>query len=323
MRKNPLRKGFKRWLAQRIPAARTLTLDQRRIFIFPSLQGGVFTFLLILLLLVGINYQNNLAFALTFLLISLFIVAILHTYSNLAGLQINAGHTRVAFAGERAEFEVILARHPKRRHYGLQLGWVDSSTALIDLADGLDRSVKLYYRTYKRGWRKAGRLRIQSYYPLGLLRCWTWVDLDMRSLVYPKPIANIRPHKHSFSIHNGDLEARSGTEDFYGFRPYVAGDPPKHLSWRGVAKGQALLTKQFSDNADRRVWLDWEDYAGEPVEMRLSKLCYWVLELAKGEDHFGLRLPGSEIKPGHGDAHKEKLLRALALFDVAAQDEAR
>ena len=46
-----MRRHFGRWLARRIPPARSVTLDQRRIFIFPSLPGLFFALLLLLILL--------------------------------------------------------------------------------------------------------------------------------------------------------------------------------------------------------------------------------------------------------------------------------
>ena len=58
---------------------------------------------LLLMLLAAINYQNSLAYALTFLL-GRFVVAILHTYRNLAGLIIKAGSTPAVFVGEPAVF---------------------------------------------------------------------------------------------------------------------------------------------------------------------------------------------------------------------------
>nr|MBP8236720.1 DUF58 domain-containing protein [Pseudomonas sp.] len=75
-----LQPRWQRWLARRIPAASSVTLNQRRIFIVPSATGGAFALVLLLMLLAAINYQNSLAYGLTFLLMSLFIIAILHTY---------------------------------------------------------------------------------------------------------------------------------------------------------------------------------------------------------------------------------------------------
>jgi hypothetical protein len=81
---------FRGWIDQRIPPAREVTLDQRRIFIFPSRVGFFFGGCLLVMLLAAINFENNLSYALTFWLATLFIVAILHTYANLSGLTIRA-----------------------------------------------------------------------------------------------------------------------------------------------------------------------------------------------------------------------------------------
>ena len=96
-----LQPRWQRWLARRIPAASSVTLNQRRIFIVPSATGGAFALVLLLMLLAAINYQNSLAYGLTFLLMSLFIIAILHTYRNLAGLTLRAVGANPVFVGEQ------------------------------------------------------------------------------------------------------------------------------------------------------------------------------------------------------------------------------
>ena len=49
------------------------------------------------------------------------------------------------------------------------------------------------------------------------------------------------------------------------------------------------------------------------TEARLSRLCAWVLQADRLGLNYGLRLPGLEIKPGSGEAHKRQCLEALAL----------
>lgn len=48
-----LQPRWQRWLARRIPAASSVTLNQRRIFIVPSATGGAFALVLLLMLLAG------------------------------------------------------------------------------------------------------------------------------------------------------------------------------------------------------------------------------------------------------------------------------
>jgi hypothetical protein len=76
---------YKRWLDRRIPRQRLVTLDQRRIFIFPGPRGALFVVLLMLLFLGGINYANNQVLLLCFLLAALLNTSILHTYRNVSG----------------------------------------------------------------------------------------------------------------------------------------------------------------------------------------------------------------------------------------------
>ena len=97
---------WERWLARRVPAAREILLVQGNVYIMPSAAGFAFFAMLLAMLLAGINYENNLVFAFTFLLGGLFVVAVLHTYANLAGLRLSALSVRPVFAGERASVSV-------------------------------------------------------------------------------------------------------------------------------------------------------------------------------------------------------------------------
>jgi len=63
-----------------------LTLDHRRIYIFPNRHGLLFLVVLGAMLLGAVNYNNNLAFLLVFLLGGITLVGLLHTYRNLYGL---------------------------------------------------------------------------------------------------------------------------------------------------------------------------------------------------------------------------------------------
>jgi uncharacterized protein (DUF58 family) len=308
-------KRWARWLDRRIPTARSVTLDQRRIFIFPS-RAGLGYFLTLALMLIGaINYQNNMAFALVFFLFALFIVAILHTFANLSGLQFDALRGNPTFAGGVAEFEIQLRRTPRRRHHSIQLNWPGQPVTEISLVDSELQIAKLFHATRQRGLLKPGRLLVQTVYPLGLLRAWTWIDLDLSALVYPRPLACARPVGAGEGQPDGQHQHQLGSDDFYGFRPYRSGDNPRHVLWRARAKGLPLQTKQFSEAQMQTEWLDWAALTGER-ELRLSNLCYWVLELHRLNTFFGLRLPGAILPLGNGDEQRTRALQQLALFEL-------
>jgi uncharacterized protein (DUF58 family) len=79
-----------------------------------------------------------------------------------------------------------------------------------------------------------------------------------------------------------------------------------------------MYTKQFTGESAAELWLDWDRVPGSPpTEQRLSRLAGWVIAAERGGAHYGLRLPGTEIAPGHGDAHAAACLQALALYQNA------
>jgi uncharacterized protein (DUF58 family) len=305
-----------RWINRRIPPAKTVTLDQRRIFIFPNRFGFGFLLTLLIMLVASINYQNNMGFALTFLLANLFVIAVLHTFANMAGLTIHAVRATPVFAGQRSEFEIRFSRGDNRHHYAIHGGWKGSDAVTVNLVEQDEVHAQLFVETAQRGWHNPGRLLLETVYPLGLLRTWTWVDLDIHALVYPRPVASGPLPGIAAEKPDGSSVPIAGSDDFYGLRDYQRRDSLRHVFWKSVAKGQPLQTKQYTAYADRSVWLDWTLFDGLPAEQRLSHLCHWVLEFDRANEEYGLRLPGVVVPPGMGDSHRQQVLRHLALFGV-------
>lgn len=317
--KNKFQGRYQRWIDRRIPAARTITLDQRRIFIVPSRQGFWFLLMLLLMLLAAINYENNMVYSLVFLLVSVFIVTILHTVANLSGLSITAVRASAAFAASPAEFELSLSRQGDKDYYDISLCWPASEVVSVSLLKSSQQTINLHLPTVQRGLFRPGRLRVETYYPLGLLRAWTWIAMDMEAIVYPMPVKSKRSPTESSDDGDGELVPMIGSDDFYQFKEYQKGDSLKHVFWKSYAKGQRLQTKHYASYREQRRWLSWDSFEGN-TEQRLSNICYWVLKLENSDEDYGVRLPGVEIHPGHGAAHQKQILTALALFDHASTE---
>jgi uncharacterized protein (DUF58 family) len=310
------RRRFREWVNRRIPPARSVTLDQKRIFIFPSRTGFFFALCLLVMLVTAINYQNNMSFALTFLLATLFIVGILHTYANLSGLTIRALRASPVFPGQQSEFALQLERGGRREHFALHVKWPDSTASIVNLVEQDQVQVHLHMAVGTRGWFSPGRLLVESTYPLGLLRCWTWIDLDLHAMVYPAPLASLELPGLASDQPDGAAVPITGSDDFHGFRDYRRGDSMRQIHWKGMARGQGMQTKQYNAYASRSAWLDWEMFPDMATEQRLSHLCYWALDFEGRNEEYGLRLPGVAIEPGTGERHRDRVLQALALHGI-------
>ncbi|HPY39691.1 MAG TPA: DUF58 domain-containing protein [Thiolinea sp.] len=314
-----LQSHFDHWVKQRLPSARSTTLDQSKIFIVPSKTALALLCMIIVLFLLGINFQNSLVYAVCFWLLAMLVVNVLHTWKNLSGLKITAIHIQPCFAGEKAVLELELACAPKQQKFALELAWPQEDYAQVNLVSTQTTRVKLSHSTQRRGRFTPPRINIFTHYPTGLAVAWSYITVDISGLVYPTPAPKNQAHttnpSHDADQQNGK-EISGGSNDFGGIRSYQAGDTPKHIHWAQYAKTGKLNTKVFVDYASHDFWLDWNSLTMPGMEARLSQLCRQVLDAHQAQQQYGLKLPGTTIPPAKGEAHQARCLQALALFGV-------
>jgi uncharacterized protein (DUF58 family) len=308
----------------------TGSLKKQRVYIFPTRQGIIFSFMLFVMLLGAINYNNSMAFVLTFLLGSLAIVCILHTYRNLAGLILNVVSPQPVYAGEYAMFPVSLdnrighqrnaiefmpvsARHPFKK---IQHG--STEPVSIDVPAGHLITVHIQIRATHRGFMPLGRLKIATCFPLGLFRAWSYLETGQTCVVYPKPAGNTPlPPKMVEQFEAGEGN-QIGTDDFIGFRNYRPGDPIRNIAWKALAREQGPLVKRFSGKGTSKLMLGWHDVSHlHNTEARLSQLCRWVLHAEMQGILYGLEIPGIRIDTGYGEHHKHDCLGSLASYGLS------
>ena len=312
------RARFRLWLSRRLKPARRQQLHRNNLFIFPSTAGFAYLLVNLVLWLTGTNYENNLILALAFLQTALFVVSIHHTFFNMSGLTIEALTTTPCFLGEKSEVELRLTRGNSVSKESVQLGYSSKELAEVDLIEHSTSKVTLFVTGLHRGWCRPDRLLVQSVFPLGLVRCWTWLALDISILVYPRPQAGAEAPFGVSSDGEGGGVSDAGVDDFAGLKLYTPGVSIRHIAWKHYASAQGLYSKEYvADRAATR-WLDWSELEGLGVETRLSTLCYWAQQFHKRGHAYGLRLPDIEIAPDTGTAHYHQILKALALFQWRA-----
>jgi len=297
------------------PERGVIVLRHRRVYIVPTRLGWMFGVTLGLLLVGSINYALSLGFAMTFLLAGMGLAGMVHTARNLARLAVSVGRVEPVFSGEAAQFRLYLdARAPFDRPAILLRQLATGAQLVTDVPAAAMAEAVLAVPATRRGWLALGRVMLETRYPLGLFRAWSYVEPDAQALVYPVPEYSTLPAPRADARAGGGGAQAQGNEDFSGLRDYQRSDSPRHVAWKAFARGSAMLTKQFAGEASAELWLDWQDLPQDlSVEARLSRLTGWVLSAEKAGARYGLRLPGAEIAPERGDAHRAACLQALAL----------
>lgn len=320
------RPGFRRWFYGYAPPERgAIVLRQRRVYILPTRLGLMFGATLLILLVGSINYVLSLGFALTFLLAGMAIAGMVYTVRNLVRLSIHAGRVEPVFAGEAAQFRLFLENaDPYERVAILVRHDASGAQTVLDVPAGASAAAVLPVPAQRRGWLPIGRVTLETRYPLGLFRAWSHVEPELRALVYPRPETAALPQPSpDSSAGNARLTAR-GTDDFSGLRAYQVSDSPRHVAWKAVARSEDMLTKQFAGQSSAELWLDWTLLPAEmDLERRLSRLAGWALAAERAGARYGLRIPGSELPPAHGEAQLSCCLAALALCGLPGDDTMR
>lgn len=178
---------LKRFFVGEGPQTAPYYLSHRRVYILPTKQGLAFALLLFIMLLGSINYSNSLGYFLTFLLASLSVVAIFHTYNNLLHLTIGPAICKPVFASEEAEFIVKVDNLSHQTRYSVKAFTSQRLYTLVDLKENSLNTLSIKHVFNQRGFNPLPRFTIDSSFPFGLFRAWTFVELAQKLLVYPKP----------------------------------------------------------------------------------------------------------------------------------------
>ncbi|MDJ0779339.1 MAG: DUF58 domain-containing protein [Gammaproteobacteria bacterium] len=312
----PLRRRIDRWFDSHNPPSRdSITLHNRRLYILPTRFGYLFAGMLLMLFLAAINYQNSMAFVLTFTLTSLAIVSLWHTHKNLLGISVKLQIPRPVFCGEQVDFRFEVSHANLSRRYAIGIQYGDASPVYLRLDPEGSCEARLRLPTHRRGQFRPQGVTVFTRYPTGLFHAWGWLKFDLPILVYPRPLENARLQQTMIAQYDGKTSTSTiEGDDFAGLREHRKGESLRHISWKAYARGKGLLTKTFQGNARPSLWIDWSLLHDGSPEEKLSLMTALVLAAEKEEQKYGLRLPDVTIEQGFGNAHKHACLLALAVF---------
>ncbi|MFC2588470.1 MAG: DUF58 domain-containing protein [Ottowia sp.] len=314
------RARLRQWWQGRLTAADAVLLTQRNVYILPTRAGLMLALTLGVLLIASINYQLNLGYLFTFLLAGCAAAGVWVGHGTLRGLGLKLLPPQPVFAGQPAFLDVRLssARAAPRHAIGLAVmgaGREDARWAWADVPARGEAALQTSFCPARRGLHAAPLLVVQTLFPLGAFRIWTVWKPAAQVLAWPAPEVNAPP------LPAGEARAGAGQAasrerapgEFDGVRLWQRGDTLRQVVWKKFAKSGELVSRDAQHLQRQQLWLDFARTGAPDAESRLSRLAAWVLAADARQLEYGLRLPGLEIEPDSGAAHKLRCLRALAL----------
>ncbi len=310
---------FDRWLLERVRQRRgspqlPFTLEYRHVYVMPTVFGVWFGVLLAAMLLGGLNFNNNMALLLGFLLAAIAQLTTLLAYRNLVGVTLAAIAAEPVFAAEPVRFRVYLKNAESRHRFALQVR-NDESVDTQDVGPQETAALVLEQETVRRGWLAMEPFRIENRYPLGLFRAWSVIIPEARCLVYPRPVADPPPLPRTGRGDEGVAQVGEG-DHFHGLREYRPGDALRLIAWRASARHGRLFTREMETPRQEACELNWYLMGELDTETRLSILTAWILRAERQQIPYSLEMPGDALPADLGEDHRDACLRILALYGL-------
>lgn len=305
------------WVKQRVrvkrgPMTPPFELEYRHIFVLPTKFGWGFGVMLVFMALGGLNFNNNMALILVFLLGTVAQLTTLIAYRNMSGLKLDTIQSEPVFCGEDAHFRVFISNGDIRQRFAIQAGFKEAQDCK-DFKLNSCESFLLKKSTHTRGWLEMPSFRLETRFPLGFFKAWSWIFPQTRCLVYPAPAKKAPPLPNTGHGQTGRAVKGDGDE-VHGLRKYQAGDSLQRVAWRASARHDELYSMEMETPREDACELDWNLLKGNDTETRLSILTAWIIAADHKQLSYSLKLPGTLVPTGIGAAHRSKCLESLALY---------
>lgn len=234
----------------------------------------------------GMAYANNLVYIVCFYLTTMGLVLAKITNDHADHVLIEKVYIKEAFAEPNQVLYVSIRNTTKRPLKQIELRIAKQKSIIkTDLKPDESQTHELLWTPTKRGPQKAPAIRIQSSYPAGLFEAWKVLKPAEEITIFPERKGLKEFPQASFASHQDSVGVLREIRD------YQAGDSPKRIHWRSLAKAGQLRTLVHEGNEGQVCHLSWQQVQHMPLEDRLSQLALWIsLAEAQGSP-WKLKLP--------------------------------
>lgn len=249
------------------------------------------------------------------LMITLFLIGMFWTHSNLAHFTISNVEIDSDFVGTKAALRISFrTERAQGPLFSLQL-----FNRLVDIPQDAIKTEFLKLPLTTRGLHSLREFKISTTYPFGLFYAWRYWEGNAPHYAYPSrrpledpflPEAASAPAAGETQKNYPRAQASSGlAEDSLMHKEFLDGDPARRIDWKLYARSGLLRRKEFGEADSQPVILSLESAPGSSLEERLSYLSTALYWLHQHDCPFQL-----ELKPGEVSTHYELSLQRLATF---------
>lgn len=225
-------------------------IRQSSIFILPNRYGLYAGFLVLASFAMGYKVQNNFILLGVIFLFLVFMLSLIASVRNIQGLQIEA-HVQPYYFADTAQF-VRLSIRKENPAFNLKLcGPLGDIVLELDMAA---TSVMVPVGPFERGVYKVPPLKIETVFPFGIARAWSWLNPPGDIIVAPHPreqAVNAYPRGNPAMAQAAEQKRQQNNfaDELGDLRDYQDSDPPARIDWKRYAATRETMVRDHGIDA--------------------------------------------------------------------------
>lgn len=287
------------------------TVSKKNIYIFPTGYGFQIGLFIILSLIAATIYQINLGLIILVTLSVLFFLSILITFENINHLSFQSVENIISNQDSKG-IKVEVTNHAKQKKLNFQISSQDKTLQSSDVNFHPGESlIHLQGLFQQRGCYDFPLLKIQTVFPFGIVRAWSWFQLKEPIYVYPAPIQYFKSFNH-FLTHTMTNQS-SSNEDFDGIDQFQEGMSESKIAWKISSSKDQLYIKKFENQLNiSKILIDYDQIPEPDHETKLGIIVYLLHECLQQKKEFAIKIKDIESEYGQTSLHLDKLLKIIA-----------
>lgn len=304
--------------------------DRLRLTLWPTSLGWWFVGITLALGLIVFTTRANLLYLMLSMMLSVLLCSVILSGLSLRRLVIRQILPRRIFAGTPAPVRVVV-QNAKRKipAYTLAVHHPTATTGqavseyVLRLPAGESALLAHSLTIGRRGWHRLRGIRVSTRFPFGLFTNTGRPRLEPPILVFPavRPVSLSQRSALAAAWRvNRDAARRGQSAGFHSLRHYRDGDDRRLIHWKTSARAGNLMLKELEDEDRPKISLVVEDPAPgtspDLVEANISLAASLAVHAIHRGWEIQLVLADGRIDPGSDEAHLERILKRLALYEV-------
>ena len=282
-------------------------LNKKNLYIFPNSNGFKLGAFIFFSFAASIFYQNNVGLLISIIFFFIYFLSIIISYQNINNIKIDPLTTLVP-QNKNVYLNYLIHSLNNKERLNLNISNNENNIKNVDLLDQKKITFKNFF--LKRGVYEIPILKLESFFPFGIIKTYGLVKFEKKLHIYPEPIRPSEDLIKNLLIIN---KLDESDYEFDRIEEAKQGESLSRVSWRHYSIKNKLFAKKFTNSKNNKeILIDIDLLNKKNLEKALSNAVYLIEHYYNKKINFALKYKQFTSTYSNSLTHKNNLLKFTA-----------